>query len=1051
VAVSDSSFAVAYLEPQRSPLALSLATFSAKGVAAGIVDAFNTQSTVVEDSNPVLAGLPCGKYVAAWTDYGGDGDELGVAIRWIDPNAKPSGPPSFANTTTSFSQFDPDIVATGSQVVVGWVDDSNPDTAPDLRMRKYDLTGKPLSPELTLAATMDKEADLALATFAGSWAAAWRDGTSGQETIRVHTETHDWTVGPPFLPGPAGSKPALVGLDATHWLVAYAVGTDPDGSGVANGSKIQVAVLDPGGPPHVSDVPAIAPAGTGLAQSQPNLVNVNGAVFLGWRTQAAPNDPNGEELWRKALGGTAAALDFSAQEVPLPRWPQHQLGDQRRPAFAASTLPPEGALVSAWDDLGRSFDGGEGNVDVVVQLVPVPPIVLPPATLSIKPSPGDFGSVTAGTSSLDIKFTVTNTGGIPTGALNVALSGANAGSFVVDNDACTNVPLPASGLCTIAVHFAPPVGSIGAQQATLTVSAQQATPTVTGAAASKSTTLTGTALAPAALTLAPLLGTFGSVTAGTFTADITFTVKNTGGTTSGALTVALAGTNAGSFVIDSDVCTNVQLPANDTCTIAVRFAPPLGAVDQQQAMLTVTGKPGESTLPATLTGKALAPADLTIAPLQYDFGSQTAGTSSADQPFTLTNNGGSPTGSLVLAPGGTNSGSFVIDDTNHCGAGLAASAACTFSIRFAPPSGALGFQQATVTVSGGSTSTSTMLQGTALAPAQLSISPLSIDFGSVVTGQTNSKTITVTNNGGSPSSAISTNLVGGNPAFVFGANGCTGGLVAGGMCTITVVFAPATGTPGQDSATLTVSATQGGMPPPVSLSGTEATPAVLEVTGETAFGTVFDDQGPVSHTLTVRNLGGSPSGPLSSTFVTTPQFSADKGCDGVNLTPGATCSIVVTYAPFCCLKEDDSTTLTVSDSPDGGPSSTVQVTVKGSSVVAFVNLESDPTSYDFGTVNVNVTANPAIFTIFNSGTIPSGPLTVQLISPNPPLATQDFTMTTTITNNATAPPNNAVAGTVTVTFRPRGGVMGPESIIVSVSDPQNSVGIVITGAVPRIQ
>jgi hypothetical protein len=271
-------------------------------------------------------------------------------------------------------------------------------------MRKYDMTGAALSTEeLTLAATPDAEADLALATFAGSWAAAWRDATNGLETIRVHTDTSDWTVGPPFLPGPADSKPALAGLDATHWLVAYAVGTDPDASGVANGSKVQVAVLDTMAPQdvRVMDVPAIAPAGMGLSQSQPNVVNVNGAVFLGWRTQAASGEPNGEDLWRKTVVWTGAAPpDLNAQEVPLPRWLQHQLGDQRRPAFAASMFPLGGALAIAWDDLGRSFVGGEGTGDVVVQLLPIPPVIItsPPALVSTAPAFIDFGSVTPGQS-----------------------------------------------------------------------------------------------------------------------------------------------------------------------------------------------------------------------------------------------------------------------------------------------------------------------------------------------------------------------------------------------------------------------------------------------------------------------------------------------------------------------------------------------------------------------------------------------------------------------------------------------------------------------------
>ncbi len=230
------------------------------------------------------------------------------------------------------------------------------------------------SGEQTLAATTDSEADVALATFAGSWAAAWRDGANGLETIRVHTGSTDWTVGPAFLPGPAGVKPALAQLDATHLVVAYAVGLDRSDSGVVNRAKIQVVVLDAAMPGSVTgtDVPAAVSSAMGLSQSQPNVVNVGGTVFLAWWTQAALGDPNGEELWFKELGWDGTTLTTTSAEMPLPRSSAHRVGDQRSPALAASLLPPGGALVSAWDDFGKGLGPVEGDGDVVAELIPVP-------------------------------------------------------------------------------------------------------------------------------------------------------------------------------------------------------------------------------------------------------------------------------------------------------------------------------------------------------------------------------------------------------------------------------------------------------------------------------------------------------------------------------------------------------------------------------------------------------------------------------------------------------------------------------------------------------
>jgi cysteine-rich repeat protein len=388
-AAGTSTFAVAHVETTSQPLALSLATFTSKAVPTGDVRRFNVRSTALPESNPVIAALPCDSYVAAWTDFGGDGDGLGVAMTVVQPGVTPSAPPVFANATAVFSQFDPDVVAVGSQIVVAWVDDSNAATQPDIRIRTFDgPTLAPLTPEQTLAATADSEADVALAPFAGSWAAAWRDDFNGLETIRVHTGSTDWNVGPAFLPAPTTSKPALVQLDATHLLLAYAVGVPPAASagadaaaseagkpdaGPAAGSKIQVAVLDVAMPGDVSGVDIVATVASafGLSQSQPNVVNVNTNVFVAWRTDAMPGDPNGEELWLKPLSWNGAALSTSAAESPLPRAAADRAGDQRNVGLTATTLPPGGALLSAWDDLGKGLASGEGNGDMVVQLLPV--------------------------------------------------------------------------------------------------------------------------------------------------------------------------------------------------------------------------------------------------------------------------------------------------------------------------------------------------------------------------------------------------------------------------------------------------------------------------------------------------------------------------------------------------------------------------------------------------------------------------------------------------------------------------------------------------------
>jgi hypothetical protein len=382
VATSDTTFAVAYLEPEAQPIGMAMATFSSAGVATGTVNRFGAHSSLVDRSDPVLAGLPCDRYAAAWTDFGGDGDGLGIALALVDPAVTPSGPPAHANTTTAYAQSDADIVWTGSQVVVAWADTSNAATGPDLRFRTFDANLAPTSAEQTLAATADVEGDVTLAPFEGSWAAAWRDDTvgggSGFEQIRVHTGGTDWTVGPAFLPPSVAGKIALAELDSSHLLVVYPVGIDPGDTGVPNaGSKLQFAVVNFAQPGAVSgaDLPintAAEGSAAGLSHAYPNAVRVGSTAYLAWWTAAAAGDPNGEELWLQPVGWNGVAVNWDAAALPLPRSRAHQAGDQRMPALAASGLAPSGALVTAWNDLGKGFGGGEGNGDTAVTVQPLP-------------------------------------------------------------------------------------------------------------------------------------------------------------------------------------------------------------------------------------------------------------------------------------------------------------------------------------------------------------------------------------------------------------------------------------------------------------------------------------------------------------------------------------------------------------------------------------------------------------------------------------------------------------------------------------------------------
>jgi len=344
--------------------------------------------SILLGSDPVIAGVGGAISVVAYTDRNADGDLLGVALRRVHPFGEWVGPVVWANTTTDFSQFDPDILWTGSELIVAWSDDSNLSTGPDIRYRIYDasLTPKPTldgpaSAEGTLSAAPEPEQDVVLSRFGTSWAAAWRSFSAGSETIRVHTESADWSVGP-FLPGPASQKPALTELDATHLLLVYTEGTDLADSGTPSDGQIRASILErPTGGMPSSLVVAVLPM-SNRSRTEPSLDGRGSDLWLAWRELSAPADHQGETVLMTKLTWNSSTESLGTGEVlfPIPRASTHEIGDQRRPALAiGKTLNTYEAasLMCAWDDLATALGGLELVRDVAFHQTPLPMSRLP--------------------------------------------------------------------------------------------------------------------------------------------------------------------------------------------------------------------------------------------------------------------------------------------------------------------------------------------------------------------------------------------------------------------------------------------------------------------------------------------------------------------------------------------------------------------------------------------------------------------------------------------------------------------------------------------------
>ncbi|MCC6994838.1 MAG: choice-of-anchor D domain-containing protein [Deltaproteobacteria bacterium] len=444
---------------------------------------------------------------------------------------------------------------------------------------------------------------------------------------------------------------------------------------------------------------------------------------------------------------------------------------------------------------------------------------LTPGNLTVTPTAHAFTSVVQGATSTAMDFTVRNTGGSPSGVPSVMITGSAGNQFAVESNGC-GAAIPAAGTCVVRVNFTP--STAGPKTATLSVNASPG-----GAVAA---TLSGTALAQAALSISPTSFTFPSVVVGSTGATQLYTVRNSGEVASGNLTVALTGDTT-SFTKIGDTCGTSPLAAGATCTVSLRFNP-LTPAGSKTASLNVSASPGGSA-PATATGTGLTPAALAVTPASQSFGS-TLNNTSVDRTMTVTNTGQGASSALTLGLGGAAAAQYAIvaPSAGECASGtttLNGGASCTFRIRFTPTSA--GTKAATVTASAttGGASTAT-LTGDGLTQASLSGTPATLAFSSTALGQTTATmTWTVRNTGSVNTGTPAVSKTGTDQAqFTITQNNCTAALLPSATCTVLVAFAPTTG--GDKSATLQITANPGGTQS-ATLSGTALVPLAVTRAG----------------------------------------------------------------------------------------------------------------------------------------------------------------------------------------------------------------------------
>ena len=457
------------------------------------------------------------------------------------------------------------------------------------------------------------------------------------------------------------------------------------------------------------------------------------------------------------------------------------------------------------------------------------------------------------------------------------------------------------------------------------------------------------------VTLSPTSLAFGGVTVGTTSTSQQVTLTNNSTTALAITSIAVAGTNASSFVVGNSCGTSVAAGAN--CTIHGHFAPTVAGA--QTAAITITDSATGSPQTVALTGTgADSTASLSASSLSY--GIAEVGTTTAAQQVTLTNTG---TAALVIGSitvTGPNASAFAIG--NNCGTSVAVGASCIIHATFAPVSE--GGMTATITINDGvSGSPQTVaLTGTGVNPSAVTFSANSLSFGYEQVGvPTASQTVTMTNTGGSPLIITSIAVTGANASSFTFANSCGTSLAIGASCTIHGHFEPTALQAMTAAITITDSAS--GSPQKIALTGTGANPTTVTLSPSSlSFGIVDLGVTTASQSATLTNTGTTALliGGMTVAGDGASMFVFANTC-GTSLAVGASCTIHGHFQPTSI--GAITAAITITDSATNSPQ-TIALTGTG---VGATTVSLSSTSLSFGGEMVGVATSSQSVTLTNTG------------------------------------------------------------------------------------
>lgn len=146
----------------------------------------NSNEILGSSNQPVVKGLSSIGPVVVWTEFGQDGDELGISLQRLTPELVARAPQTVANSYTVGDQISPSIaVAVDGSFFLAWEDVGIRPGFPraDIRGRLYSPDGVPQGEDFLVAATTEgypfgpRTAALKAGEFLTVWSATANDST----------------------------------------------------------------------------------------------------------------------------------------------------------------------------------------------------------------------------------------------------------------------------------------------------------------------------------------------------------------------------------------------------------------------------------------------------------------------------------------------------------------------------------------------------------------------------------------------------------------------------------------------------------------------------------------------------------------------------------------------------------------------------------------------------------------------------------------------------------------------------------------------------------